>query len=135
MNVSGVVVDVVFVSVALVGVMDVAGLVAVVFVGIALVNVVVVKLGVVLVAIAFVDVVDVAGLVAVVFMGVALVDIVMLHQLPPAKYPLLDLTYLLPCCPRNVESLVLLLKHCGKSKVKPKSINCDKFHIYYRDCY
>ena len=72
---------VVVVGVTLVDVVDVAGLVAVVLVGIALVHVVGVVFGVVLVAIALVDVVDVTGLISVVFVGVALVNGVLLHSL------------------------------------------------------
>ena len=85
MNVTGVVVGVVLVAVALVDVVDVAGLVAVMFVGVTLVDVVVVSLSVVLVAVALVNVVDVAGFVAVMLVGVTLVDIVLLHLMPPKK--------------------------------------------------
>ena len=80
-DVAGVFVDVVLVVVALVGVMNVPGLVPVVLVGVALMGCVVVGLGVVLVGVALVGVVHVAGLVAVVLVGIALVNIVKLHAL------------------------------------------------------
>ncbi len=83
MNVAGVVVGVMFVAVALVDVVDVAGLVAVVLVSVALVHGMVVKLSVMFVAVALVDVVNVAGFVAMVFVSIALVDIVNLHPVPP----------------------------------------------------
>ncbi len=79
MCVARVVVHVVLVGVTLVLVMHVAGLVAVVLVGVALVVGVVVGLGVVLVGIALVLVMHVARFVAVVFVGIALVDGVFLQ--------------------------------------------------------
>ena len=101
MNVAGVVVNVMFVTVALVGVMDVSGFVAVVLVSVALVDVVVVKLGVMLVAVTLVNVVNVAGFVAVVLVGVALVDIVMLHLVPPCRVSIPWIQYVLALPPRD----------------------------------
>ena len=79
----GVSVFVVFVLVALMGVVDVARLVTVVLVGVALVGAVGVIVSVMLVAVAFVEIVDVAGLVAVVLVIVTLVDIVVLPKITP----------------------------------------------------
>ena len=81
MDMARMVMFVVLVPVALVNVVDMAGLIAVVFVGIALVRVVIVDLGVVLVGIALVGVVNVARLFPMMFVSVALVDIVFLHWL------------------------------------------------------
>ena len=72
---------VVLVAVALVNVVDMAGLIAVVLMGIALVRVVVVGLSVVLVAVALMHVMNVARLFPMMFVSVALVDIVFLHWL------------------------------------------------------
>ena len=79
MDVPGVVVLVVLVAVAFVNIVDVARLIPVMFVGIALVNVVVMRLGMMLVVVAFVNIVDVARLIPVMFVGIALVNIVLLH--------------------------------------------------------
>ena len=86
MNVAGVVVGVMLMAVTFVGVVDVPGLVAVMLVGVALVDVVVVKLGVVFVTVTFVGIVDVAGLVAVMLVGVAFVDIVHLPFVTSAEH-------------------------------------------------
>ena len=72
---------VVLVPVTLVNVVDMAGLIAVMLMGIALVRVVVVGLSVVLVAVALMSVVNVTCLVPMMFVSVALVDIVLLHWL------------------------------------------------------
>ena len=79
MDVPGVVVLVVLVAVAFVDIVDVARLIPVMFVGIALVNIVVMRLGMMFVVVAFVDIVDVARLIPVMFVGIALVNIVLLH--------------------------------------------------------
>ena len=78
-HVPGVVVRVMLVLVAFVDVVDVARLIAVVFVCIALVDVVVMRLRMMLVAVALVYIVDVARLIAVMFVCIALVDVVLLH--------------------------------------------------------
>ena len=69
------------VLVALVRIVDVAGLVAMMLVGVALVDRVSVLIRVVLVLVALVLAVDVAGLVAVMLVAVAFVDVVLLHWL------------------------------------------------------
>ncbi len=78
----GMVVLVVFVAVALVGVMDVARLIAMMLVSIALVGAMVVSFGVVFVGIALVRVMNVARFVAVMLVSIALVDVVKLHRFP-----------------------------------------------------
>ena len=74
-------VSVMLVVVALVRVVDVAGLVAMMLVGVALMGRVSVLIRVVLVLVALVLAVDVAGLVAVMLVAVAFVDVVLLHWL------------------------------------------------------
>ena len=69
------------VAVALVRVMDVAGLIAMMLVGVALMGRVSVLVRVVLVLVALVLAVDVAGLVAVMLVVVTFVDVVLLHRI------------------------------------------------------
>ncbi len=69
------------VVVALVRVMDVAGLIAMVLMGVALMGSVSVLIRVVLVVVTLVLAVDVTGLVAVMLVVVAFVDVVLLHEL------------------------------------------------------
>ena len=76
----GVLVAVVLMPVALMDVVDVARLVGVVAVGVALVYVVLVLVGMVLMSIALVDVVDVARLIGVMLMPVAFVYVVFQHH-------------------------------------------------------
>ena len=78
-DVPGVIVLVMLVAVAFVYIVDVARLIAMVFVSIALVNVVVVRFRMMFVAVAFVYIVDVARLIAVMFVSIALVNVVLLH--------------------------------------------------------
>ena len=70
---------VVLVAVAFVDIVDVARLITVVFVGIALVNVVIMRFRMMFVTVTLVNVVDVARLISVVFVSIALVNIVLLH--------------------------------------------------------
>ena len=125
MGVAGVVVNVVFVGVALVRVMDVAGLVAVMLVGVALVNVVVVQLSVMLVSVALVNVVDVAGFVAVMLVGVALVNVVYLHRFTSLRCNFIETVvyHASPRFPGLSQCYTPLLKHCAKSNVKSKNLN------------
>ena len=125
MGVAGVVVNVVLVGVTLVGVMDVAGLVAMVLMGIAFVGVVVVQLGMVLVRVALVNIVNVAGFVPVMLVGVALVDIVYLHGFTSLSCNFIETVayHALPKYCGLSRCYTLLLKHCKKANVKSKNLN------------
>ena len=79
-DVASVVVGMVLVSVTLMDVMDVPRFVTMVFMGVALMNIVVVRFRVMLVAITLVDIVDVPRFVTMVFVAVALVNVVGLHS-------------------------------------------------------
>ncbi len=78
-HVPSVIVRMVLVFVTLVNIVDVARLVGVVAVGIAFVDIVIMRLRMMLMVVAFVDIVDVARLVPMMFVGIALVNIVLLH--------------------------------------------------------
>ena len=131
MGVAGVVVNVVLVGVALMGVMDVSGLVAMVLMGIAFVGVVVVQLGMVLVGVALVNIVDVARFVAVMLVGVALVDIVYLHGFTSVRCNFIETVayHASPKYPGHLRCYAPLLKHCEKANVKSKNLNYGKLRI------